>query len=1781
MQLYAIHFFEWHFLFSKKSNNIKQIKKMKQKVYKLWVLAFLLFAPFISKAVTVTDTAVGSNYQKCLKPELLRMQFSVSGAGTTGSYLDIKLPNGFTFNGIAYFNVVSGGSNSASYAGLQSNGRHRITFANSTASSTLSIGIWQKATCSAGSTALDSLFFFEGAGALNVSVSNSFNGTEPDLSLTGVSNSPSPANVGATVTRIMTITNGGLGASNRFRVADAFTSGALSFITGSGRINPSGVNYTIPSGQITVKSDSFLIQLTATQIQQIGDGDTLFENGESFQLQYQIVPQNCGVGFSISSNLIASWGCNNAFCQNTIAIGGLGISAPASPNLVFTRIQEALKCYGTMQEDTAIYRNTGGPASNINISTYQGYPGIGYAPTYLRNIDTTFIRYRIGRNGTWIKPSTFSNIASGTSSEGCPGISRVNFIVPLLGAGDTLYVLTPSTVCNLDFVNNRGCTKTTYSAPRLPVIHQDIIYRDGCNSITFNSNLNTIRDYGAWDAQFSTFAPGSVSGGTTSTFRYVLSQTSHTPTTSRQKLRFTFIPPAGFSIDNSGGNGVVLKIGSTTYNPTSYNTSTNEYFFNGVAANSQSGSVLEYKLAAPACGVCAGGFLEARWESAYLVDSALSCNYINHNCDRTRFYYNCPPCCPEGVVKLDSFKAMRKNYGLPDNNNDGQPDGSGTIDMSRVDTKNTANGDTAIVTWYGTVDAASSGPHIQFPYVYASFYTSSSFFSYYNRLGATIYLDRVSLPDTSWSVGTGVRSGADTLRFDLSYSRPYQDGDKIRVELLLRNSQGYTSSFYSNNWSLTPTIYGSQITNPVSADTSVRRSCGAGLDYLGVKVAVSIIGGQTPTAQFSGCSQVVLAPIFYQSYENTASQNQNIWEFEYKPLTYPKQYKWLPPIGYDVDSIRGRFNYHTTNRNSSTINLGALTYTVSNDTIIVNIGNRFTPEGGSILPGDDGYVFKLDVYAKSSCRVSNLITQNGRFVSGTVGGAVTMLTNIAPTYTTTNTAHHNMRSTQPQLIINSSNPTQNVYTNIAEWPLAVREAASITSPLTWVSFVSNSGLVQVDSLKIGSTTILPDVNGFFRLGSLNNSTNNYTVYAQHTVCGNDSIFVYYGYSCSAYPTVPFNTSICAYSPIVLKLATQPSAIQTAITGLSATPNDPSNAGSAAYGSTTVGMCSSFPVEMEIQSTQASNIYNIREIINLPIGINGNTALDYVSDSGYIEYPIGSTPRRFSTAANTAILAAIGSGNFTLDINQIDPDSFSTTKGLKGTALGTNATRRIILRWKMRPNCDLISGDQWTATQRALSACGGNAVGNNGLTSGFALNVSGVTRPYLADVTISTGSVDGCSGTAPVRIRLEKVGASAPTATDSLTLRIPKTVKAGTITCNGAFCPAGTVTPVESIIGNFKYLKWQYPSTAGNAGDTLLYTYAMSADDKATCSTGEQVKVDVIQKITIACGAGTCPNASVSLGGNTKPFDIRKANLSFDAYSSTYVYPSLYKYVFGGNVLNTSNFVAAGTGVTLKTFMDVNNNLTYEKGIDALVKTTVLGSAIPTNGSVSFNDSFENNLYPPSPSLPMYTVIDTGDATANCFCGGVVQSAFNQALPIEFLELNANNLNNVTGKVQWITNADNHVIRFDIYRKTENESNFTKIGYAMAQKGNMTQSQYIYYDPISVLSEGRVYYQIEAISQHQINKMSKVVSINKTGLMTNNNLFSLSPNPSNQFVKISLGEGMINGEIMISDINGKIVYQGSFKGVETIIKTNELAQGVYTVSIKTSDLIEVQKLSVIK
>lgn len=1760
---------------------------MKQKVYKLGVIALLLYLPIIGKAVTVTDSAVAANVQVCLKKEVVRLAFSVGSSGTTGSYLDIKLPTGFSWEGIAYGPIVAGGSgsNTITYAGVFS-GKHRITFGSSTQNQSIRLGFYQKAGCGAGTssfTTRDSLFFYEGTGSINLSATDLFNGVVPSLSLTSISNSPSPTTVGATVTRKYTITNGGFGATSNFNVIDDYLNGGLLMNLTSFKINPSGVNYTIPSGNITDNLDSTILRFRPTLIQQIGDGDTLFENGESFELQYTFTTSSCGDGSNnIISNLNTTWLCNGSFCTYISTPTAVSITVPSAPNLIKVSKAAVTWCTNSNSIDTFFVTNSGGAArdliftiasqlwpenQNIGLNSYTGY------------LDTANFFIKLGSNGAKIHP-TFSVL--NYTSHNMAGVvfgnepAVIEYKRLFLNSNDTLWFFVSQKYVTASFDCGNQSSFGTFR-PAYPGILYDLTYNNACGNISYSEPRVVVRYHEAQQVFYTETSQtdfycdqaGEIVYKNEGTINQRLALDYYRTKNSYYDITVTL--PTALVFDNS-----FSKIQQVRYvNPNGsvvypyFIPSTNTWRFYAYQLENAFGKwIVKVKGAPASAGVCTGVHTY-NFTLKTLLDSN-NCNPSGNLstliCNNTNFtYYGCVICCPLGGLAILNSSFQRTNYGFPDNNNDRQIDISGTVDTTLINRRIGISGDSLRLMIKAL--AVTNVTHSQWEKVaFGAILPGISSFTNFDYIKSSIKIRYASIGvDSVINISSYTILPNDTILFEIQPKRPLKQGDTVVFNGLFRDNLpriGLVSlTIPAIYWaSHVPFYNGGTLTN------NNRFWCGNALNsYTHHTVYNNVTNAGL--MQFTNCGQLISNTYLLDYVGNVEGPTPNIFRNEFRPILKPERFAIKFPTGYIIDSVNFNYNQAVLDKY-----IYSVPYTISNDSVIVNFAPYFN--SGTLQMPDEASSTTIRVYLRPSCKIPTGIIQNtslrydARFIPKNL-----LINDYVATV-------GQLVYTAPSFLLNSPTPIYLGYTKTANWPYSITNASTQTVPNVW-AYIPNNPNLPIDSLKFGSTIVTPDANGFYRLGTFTgNEVKNYQVFTKNLACNDDSLTVYMGYGCAGYPT-SFTPTTCNFAPRKLYIQPQPAAIQTQITALATTPLDPANPSGGNFGSSSIYMCQGFPFEMELQATQPGNLYDVKETLTLPF--NGGTGLDFISDSGYIEYPIGTTPRRFSATANSAILSQVPGGTMTLDLAQIDPANFGSGNALLGTGLGSNNTRRVILRWKMKSNCNLVNGDQWQATQLANSPCGSPAAGNSTVTSGYLLSLTGVTRPYVANLKVSTG-LDGC-GAQSTQIRIEKIGAGAPQPTDSITVRLPKTVVAGSVSCSGAACPVGAIVYTTRTDALYQYITFPYPSSAGSTGDTLLYSFPMRSRDKATCANNQTVKADVFQQLTIYCGspipANLCPNAKNSLGSETKSFDIRKAILSFDAYSSTYVYPSTYKYRFGGNVLNTSSYVATGAGVTLKTFMDVNNNLTYEKGIDALVRTTVLGSAIPTNGSVSFNDSFVNSSYSPSPSLPMYTVIDTGDASANCFCGGVVQSAFNQALPIEFINVNAINLKNMTGKVQWTTNADIHTIKFIIYRKSENDMYFTKIGEVMAQKVINGQAQYTYYDPISQLSEGRIYYQIEAVSENNINKTSKTVSINKTGIVNQTNLFTVSPNPSSQLVKINLTEGLIDGKITISDINGKIVFNVDFKGSETAINIANLAQGIYSISVESNLTIETQKLSIVR
>lgn len=1750
-----------------------------------------------SKAAVITDTARAADQTTCLMPGVLRMQFSVSSTGTTGAYLDIKLPSGFTYAGLAYGPIVTGGSgaNTLTYAGMVA-GRHRFNFGSSVANQTIRFGIRQLATCAAGSgsyTGQDSLFFFEGAGSTFNSVSNIFNLTSPDLSITSITNNPSPTNPFTNVQRQYTVTNGGLGATRTFILAERFNVGDLAFDNTSFRINPAGVNFTIPAANITIKTDSILVRIDSALCTQIGNNNSFFENGESFVLRYTVVPQNCGVSNSISSTLLATWACpNTTRCQWSSQSTSISISVPAAPvlNITSTGVGGNNRvCFDgtTRYYDTIRIINTGGTATrlDIDISHTTGRSSsnvISFQPPSWNYLDTSGVFVRINDNGTNFKPS-FSNIANQTAFTGytyawAGKVARFRVQVPSLANADTIYIYVPSIYHNFSSNCNENLTDNTQSFTT--AVAYLVNYRNACGDISYFTPEASVVNTGLafQSLNYSADMPVNIACNQNYDARYIFNGLNIHWTGKFQRSSYQLIVDTGnlsnwnrsipllqrVFFTNGAGNVIVYP----------YKFVNGAYFFSGSAiVGFGATSAMIFKLRTTSNGSTCAGTATVGFSWLFNADSSNCTTYNLVECNRVTFSFaGCVVCCTDGGVNFHALKVERTNFGLLDANNDRIADAGNTrADSTQIRRDKTILGDTIRLSYAGTI--VTNGTNPQWESLFANAVLKNGTAGY-SHISSTARVRFASGGDTVFNITpTNI---ADTFTWNMSAVRTLLNGDSVFLTARYRvlNNTDYNEIYSAN-------FFASRIANPSLAYTGNYRGnnrfmCGIQF-YRIINSLSGITFNPASDINFSPCQQVGYTHVI----QHTSSQFYNFidnFPNEVRPIGNAEEITFTVPSGYVIDSFNVLYRYASGAFSSDiTLRNASLAPTLSGNVYTINMQNLFQGFGGSLPIADQTYWIFLFTYIRPiSCVVPHNTPQTSiiaaRLRSPNVSTAFTATMGIPRVFTS-----------QPIYVLNSTTPTAAAFDKVVSWPLSITNAGATASPNNWLRFTSPSGNLTIDSVKLGSTLFTPDVNGFYRLGTLAaSSVSNLTVYSTNNACTRDSINVYIGYQCNGYPTT-FSTTLCSYAPIKFYVNPQPAAIQTAVTPLSSTPRDPSNASSAAYGSSSVNMCGSFPVQMEIQSTQTANIFNVRERIVLPTNSAGQVGLSYVSDSGYIEYPIGSTPRAFSTAANSALLVQAGFGQMTLDLAQIDPTNFSSTRGLLGTGLGANSTRRAIIRFKLRTNCNFVSGSSWRAVQLANSPCGAPATGNNAPVNGTSASINGITVPYLADVNmvLAGSSIVGFGTNLPVSIKSEKIGAVVPTAADSFTMVVPTSVNISTINCAGSFCPASTVSPVITQVGANRVYKWRYPATASNSGDTLRYTFNLTSATRSVCAANLQIRLDLLQRATVYCGAAipanVCPNSSVSLGGDAETFNLEKPNLTITDIQAGY--PNIaprYTYTFSAGVRNTGTAaLPANSRYNLRVYFDANNNNILEPSTDILVHRTVFNTALAINANDRLGDTFSYSGVVPSASRAMFGLFTVAD-TPNCTCDSLLVSQ-----PI--IGLNAEPRNYkistkaCTNTIEWSVVNEYNV---NYYTIEMNENNvWTEVGKVYSASRQAHNANYSF---VHNATEGKKFYRILvfAIGQ-QVSTKSYKEKLVENNCGTLRAKVAIMPNPAHTQFEYTIynSTDLNNQSISIYSANGKLMLQTTTNELTGKINITGFKPGVYMVQFKNSEFAEVVQLLV--
>ncbi len=173
------------------------------------------------------------------------------------------------------------------------------------------------------------------------------------------------------------------------------------------------------------------------------------------------------------------------------------------------------------------------------------------------------------------------------------------------------------------------------------------------------------------------------------------------------------------------------------------------------------------------------------------------------------------------------------------------------------------------------------------------------------------------------------------------------------------------------------------------------------------------------------------------------------------------------------------------------------------------------------------------------------------------------------------------------------------------------------------------------------------------------------------------------------------------------------------------------------------------------------------------------------------------------------------------------------------------------------------------------------------------------------------------------------------------------------------------------------------------------------------------------------------------------------------------------------------------------------------------------------------------------------------------------------LPLTLLSFNVVKQNN-TAQLSWQTANEINTSYFNIQRSTDGRS-FANIGKVAAKGSSKVQNDYTYVDDnISQLHAGRLYYRLqEADNDGKLNYSGiKIIDIN-----TNSVLFTISPNPANDYINISSSGNVANVHVSVTDINGRTLYiaKQNFTANQQIkILASQFAKQVLIVTIITDN-----------
>lgn len=1477
-----------------------------------------------------------------------------------------------------------------------------------------------------------------------------------------------------------------------------------------------------------------------------------------------------------SSNISVYFGClNTAICN--IATRNPTTQVPVTvPNMNAFLLSTRFGCYNNYDTVEIAYVNSGGGhATNLRMRVDLNYPIVPYQNdpdigTSIAFIDTASVQIKLNPKGTYQRAYIDSWVRYDNNRTFWPVSNPIGTIYvdrPFLASVDTFIIR---------FRRFRGLYNNSYCQASEIYTNFHIWYENNCGSVAYYRPMTNVfgtahRHYGKLNYQAPAYlqAPGQDSGiFTFSTLRGA--GFSHF-NDSRDFFLLRLRLPAGLvwkgdtsimRLTQQGTPSWARRVDSVFYDTT--NNVLEMYYRNLDRWNS---IFTKVKLHLN-CNKLIGSGNKTLIAQYFNVRMIERCGFqrLPFSCeDAFNISLLCNTNCSRGGI-VPTFAQIRRNtFGRPDNNNDGRPDPSGSLDMTKVEWDKLAPRDTFTLTYKGRIFRGPSSPtnfsfgfgHVYVP-LYANLLTQiDGTITVFDSSANTIFTVN-NLPITRRD--TGGRS-----RFIFNFSGNvsgfpsgfiWNQGDTFLFRgRFVWNRNVVEGSLQDNTISTVNNFFVSHLSNPTN-DTARYRCADLPTNYRVVQVYKGYNGGFQNRA--TGCTPLAVYSDFFQSVGDCCGNYAGSVHFpnEYRLFTTCDTLRIRIPSGYILDSTRIDYYY------TQGAGRAALYRFYNNPPISINgewytfhIGNRFTTNGGTFVPSTTGSYFVMYNFIKASCAIplGNIQTEftADRWIGRNTWTGIT----------TRGVANNHNRGVYEytgaaQLdLMNVGVVSQPGVNPTVSWQVRVQNnSTSAVSNNTWLAFRSNSGNIIVDSVELSSNPAnIPQTNGIYRLGNIaaNGAGNTYRIYARYSACAQDSLTVFTGWSCSTYPlNLAGATGSCRSDSVRVFVVPQNPLVQSDLISSPA----PS-----------VNLCDTLQWTVSVSNRQ--------------LGAAGAINLDVVLPN----FGIGSTliPRvEYRYPWNSGTWTRITPANLGLGVSRLYlSDSIAAIRNNGLRPISESPNNEIHIRIKIVTNCNYLSGSIFRFVTNARKICGESLPPE---TEFYTIRINGAPSEKIYLTQHNIPQLSKCDSNFLVRVAVRNLEL-APTnaANDLVWITLPSGVyfvNGSTSFLRNALTPNA---PRLDTIGGLQRLSW--PLNTIPLLDSSVFTFSVRSPANIPCGTSTNFILQTITRFTATCNSNLCTSF---LENNRQDINrpILKPNLRYLAGTGfiRITQDTTIGNVWASDSLILRNLVFSNSGngsailPVLRVFYDSNNNNLLDIGERILMRDTF---ALTILSGQSY--TYSRTVLAPKMSLPASNRIKI-ETIQNCNCNNnrsiYTPAATYIALLAFYDNFVVNKINN-TAHLSWQIPSEAKVVGYEIQRKLSGQNQFTTLLKSQNLALDPGQNYFHYIDSLKDIFSNRIDYRL---IYHFKNKNSEYSKIRYLLFQSkpNTELFSVSPNPATNAVYIQ--SSLFDYNIQIISAEGKLILEKKNQSLDCNLPISFITPGIYTLVFTHSngEIIETQKLIVL-